>query len=271
MVEGFALGEAVADAVVAAEGAVAGGEHVAEAAEAEKGVALAAEVGADADHFHHGAGDQGGFGIGSEVEAVADANGDRDHIFEGATEFGTEGIVIGVNPEAIAGKDALNDRGGAGVMASDDGGGGEALFDFNGEVWAAEDDDRVGRASGLPNLRGGLQGLGIQTFSGGGDDGVGLQRQVSDRSGGGADTSHGNGVDDHIGLDDRLGEAEIAASSPLQHRMAITAGQIGQGIAPGSSPQKGDLERTIGRSVSKIRRGGRGHGERQGGGAIDSL
>src|SRR5262252_2087367 len=68
----FAAADALAKAAVPAVAREAGDHEVAQAAEAGEGVGLRAASGAESADFGDGSGDEGGFGVVAEAEAVAE-------------------------------------------------------------------------------------------------------------------------------------------------------------------------------------------------------
>src|SRR5436190_13095535 len=106
-VELFAAADAFAEGAVAAQFRIAGASEIAEAAEARESFGSSADSDAEAANFDDAAGDEGGFGVVTEAEAVTRAGGDGDDVLERAAEFDAERIGVGVNAKPRSMEDLL--------------------------------------------------------------------------------------------------------------------------------------------------------------------
>lgn len=196
--EGFAAAEAFAEGPVAAESGEAGDGEVAEAAEAGEGFGAGSGGDAEAADFGLAAGDDGGFGIIAEAEAISDAGGDGDAIFEGAAEFDSEAVGTAIDAEGEGMEGGLDAFGHFEVFGSGDHGRGDGAGDFGGEAGSGEGGDGKVRVEGLEDTAHGEAGFEFDPF-GGGDDGDAQAIEVL------GDIADGFGGDDH---DDQVGVGE---------------------------------------------------------------
>src|SRR5262249_32679391 len=119
-----------ADLSIAAVLAHAGRDQITQSRQSGERLRLSAEGNAKPCHLRQAARQQGGLGVVTEAQPVADAGGNADDILQCSAEFDTNHIEIGVNTEAIRAEVLLNPASQFQVAAGSDQRGRQTATDF---------------------------------------------------------------------------------------------------------------------------------------------
>ena len=218
--EGLAVAEGQADAVVARVDGEAGDDQVADAGEAGEGLRPAAEGDAEAGHFRQRAGDQGGDGVVAEAEACGDAGGDGEDVLDRAAELDPGEVVAGVGAE-IRGrvKSSWRRRARSSSVGADDRAGGQVGGDFLGVVGAGEHGDGIGGEDLAEDLAHPLAGVPLDALGAGNQHGGDGQSQRGEVAGGLAGGGGGHAEEEQRlfqGVGEPGGGADVAGEDDLR-------------------------------------------------------
>lgn len=183
IVEGFALAEAFTDLKVPTLLAIASDDQVADTRKTAEGHGIDVVMVAHADQFGKTATNQERAGIGPITDACDNARSKGHDVFESASEFDADDILASVGAEG-GGVEDLHSSGHDFVVAGgDDGGGGMACHDFEGEVGSGDGTDFEAGGFCFEDLAHAEVGSGFNAFGGAEQDLIGLE-EVAHLTGG---------------------------------------------------------------------------------------